>query len=94
MIAIDGQRQRRAAQPLRRVLQGEQAERVDQEMVYRPDLVIVHPLPQHEDERARDDRRDEQDHAVEGREARVGHPVDEDRQQQRQDDRSRQEHDA
>ncbi len=88
-----GQGQRRPAQPLRRVLQGEQAERVDQEVVYRADLVVVHPLPQHEDERARNDRRNEQHHAVEGRQALIRHPVDEDREQQRQDDRSRQEHD-
>ena len=64
-----GQRERRAAEPLRRVLQREQAERVDQQMIDRAALVIVHPLPQHEDQRARNDRGDEQDHAVDRGEA-------------------------
>ena len=80
------------AQPLRCVLQTEQSERIDQEMIYRAALVVVHPLPQNEYERRGNDRRNEQHHAIESRQLRVRHPVDEDGEQQRQDDRSRQEH--
>ena len=39
-----------------------------------PALIIVHPLPQHEDQRARNDRRNEQDHAVNRGEALVRRP--------------------
>ena len=70
------------------------AERVDQEVVYRADLVVVHPLPQHEDERARYHRRDQEDHPVDGGEPLIRHAVDEDRKKQREDDRAGQEHDG
>ncbi len=61
-------------------------------MIDRSGLVIVHPLPQHEDQRARDHRRDQQDHPVHRGEALVLHPVDQNRHQQRNDDGARQEH--
>ena len=64
---------------------------LDQEMVDRADVEVVHPLPQHEDQRpgmtagiSRITR-----YVVARR--RVRDPVDEDREQQREDDRSRQE---
>ena len=61
-------------------------------MIDRPGLVIVHPLPQDEDQRARDHRRDQQDHPVHGGEAVVLHAVDQNRHEQRNDDGARQEH--
>ena len=65
---------------------------LDQEVVDGADLVIVHPLPQHEHEGAGDERRDKQHDPVESRQFRLLDPVDENRQQQGEDDGAGQKH--
>ena len=65
----DGQRgnDELVADPLRLGLNGEEPEDIDQNVVDRTDVAVVHPVPEDEDQRPGNHRRDEQNEPIEGR---------------------------
>ena len=67
----------------------EDVELIDQQLVQQPGRRSVHPQPQREDQGRRDDRRDIQQHPIGGAGPLMADAIEDEREPERQDDRTR-----